>query len=194
MFNLSAAAGLALIALFGVMVFGTKQAFPFFIGNAGSFLISADTLDAKEFNLVPGLDENSNSDGGALPTGELQVGEAVIKGLTIQKQFNVRSVVGDIAQPEWKLSLQSGGDVTIRGSVIKTIGLCGDRFEATTLEIDAAGANTPTYLDDFSLKAANVILTNGAIEASFLSADSLAVGGLSASVTPGGYEKPACLP
>jgi hypothetical protein len=194
MFNISAAAGIGLIALFGAMVFGTNQAFPFFIGNAGSFLISADELDATEFNLVLGVDDNSSESGGALPTGELQVGQATIKGLTIQKAFNVRSVVGDVAQPEWKLTLTTGDDVTLTGSVIRSIGLCGSRFEAGQLEIDAAGANTPTFLDDFSLTSGNVLLIDGAIEATYLATDNLAVSGLSAVVSPGGYEKPACLP
>jgi hypothetical protein len=194
LFNIAAAIGVALIAAFGVMLFSTQQAFPFFIGKAGTFLISGDNLELEGFNLGLGLDDNSSESGGQLPSGEITADVARVSGLVLEKEFNVASVVGNVAQPEWKFRLTTGSEVVIQDVTILASGLCGDSFVAGGLVVDGKGADTPTFTDDFNLSAGSVTLVNGAIEAGYLATDSLSISGLSASVAPGGYDKPDCLP
>ncbi len=194
MFNISAGAAVAIIALFSTLLFSTQQAFPFYIGNAGTFLIGASSMQVDGFELTLGVDENSSESGGGLPTGELSIGSVVIQDMLLEKEFNVASVIGNIAQPQWKLRMTSDSPVNLDGAIINAVGICGETFDAQGLTADASGANTADFTDDFTLRANSVSMTNAGIQAGFLSTNSISLRNLQLSVTPGGYDKPACLP
>jgi hypothetical protein len=194
-FYVSAAAGLGTVGLLVLMVFSTQQAFPLFVGNVGTFLVSGDRLEVTGFQLTPGVDDNSGETGGALPSGELSLDTVVVSGMLIEQEFNVQSVVGQVAQPQWKLRLTSPAETTtLNDATIRISGLCGDTFTATGFEADASGANTPTFVDDFAMRAESMVLTNGALQVGYLSTNSLSLDGVSLAIVPGGYDKPDCLP
>lgn len=194
LFNISAGVGMGLIALFGVMVFTTQQAFPFFIGNAGTFLVAAGSMEVDGFELQLGIDDNSSSSGGQLPSGVLVVDEVSISELVIEKSFNVRSVVGDTAQPDWKLRMTSASPVGLSNATMKVSGLCASSFDGEGVEIDGKGADTPTFVDDFSLSVDKVSLIDAGLQAGYVATSRLSVTDLALSVAPGGYDKPACMP
>ena len=193
-FRISTGLGVGAIAVMAVMFLTAQQAFPFFIGNVGTFMIKADSVQGQNFELTPGIDENSNSNGGQLPTGEIFLEAASIDSLVLEKAFDVSSVIGDIAQTEWKLSLTSSDTVDLGATTINSVGLCAEVFAADGLVVDAKGADTATFVDDIVISSNEVTLTNAGIEAGFLSTGSLTINNLQASVTPGGYDAAACLP
>lgn len=193
-FRVSSGLGIGTILAMAMLFFGAQQAFPFFIGNVGTFMVKADSLTATELGIAPGVDENSNTNGGGLPTGELTATNAVVKGFVLEKTFNVKSVIGDIAQPEWKLQMASTGDVTIAGLRLNAVGVCAATFDAATVTVDGAGANTATFTDDFAIKAESAVLTDAGIQAGYLAANSLRLTNLTLKMVPGGYDKASCLP
>lgn len=193
-FRVSSGLGVAAIAVLSVLFLTAQQAFPFFIGNVGTFMIKADSIEGNGFELALGVDENSNTNGGELPTGELALDSLTIDALVVEKAFDVRSVIGDIAQPEWKLQLTSSAPVDLGDTRINAVGLCADVFDAGNLVIDAKGADTATFTDDFVLASDSLTLTGAGIEAGYLSTGSITITGLQAAVIPGGYDPATCLP
>lgn len=194
-FKLSAGIGVSSIALMAALFLSAQQAFPFFIGNVGTFMVKADTMDAEQFGLTPGIDANSNNTAsGQLPTGEITADSISISGMVMEKVVDVSSVIGDIPQAEWKLQISATSPVTLGNTTLNAVGLCASDFVAENFTFDAMGANTATFTDDFELGADSVSLTDVGIEAGYLATSSLSLSGLTLSMTPGGYDAPDCLP
>lgn len=193
-FRLSSGLGIGSILGMAILFFGAQQAFPFFVGNVGTFMVKVDGLEANNLGIGLAVDENSNSNGSGLPVGELTTTDAKINGFVMEKAFNVKSVIGDIAQPEWKLRMASAGEVSIAGLRLNIVGVCAGGFDASGVTIDTAGANTATFTDDFVLSADKAIITDAGIQASYLAANSLVLTDLNLSFIPGGYDKADCLP
>lgn len=193
-FALTSALGVGLVAALGTLVFATQQAFPFYLGNAGTFMIKAERMDVEGYEMRLAIDSNSSSSGSQLPTGELLTGKTTVTGMILEKAFDVTSVIGNTPEPTWKIRMAAGAPVELNGATIRIVGLCASTFEATGLEVDAAGANTPDFTDDFTLQADTVAATNPGLEAAYMATNSLAISGLTLTVEPGGYDKAACLP
>lgn len=192
-FTVSAAIGLTALALLGTTMLSARTAFPFYVGNVGSFLITGSSLNMDNFNLALGVDDNSGEDGGGLPTGVADLDNAQIADMVLEKEFNVSSIIGRTATPVWKMQMTSTAPVNIQGGVLRMAGLCAEQFVANDFEADAMGANTADFTDDFSLRSSSVQMDQFGLEATYMATSSLRVTGLQMKIVPGGYNLPACM-
>lgn len=192
-FTVSAGAGLLALALLGATMFQARAAFPLYVGNVGSFLITGSQVDMENFVLNLDVDSNSSETGGGLPTGVADLDKVTISDMVLEKEFNVSSVIGQTATPTWKLQMTSTAPVVIQGGLLRISGLCTTEFNATDFEADAMGANTADFTDDFTLRTGSVTMADFGLEATYMATSSLRVTGLTMKVVPGGYNKPTCM-
>jgi hypothetical protein len=195
-FRIVAGAGTGLLAAFTAMVVFAGAAFPFFLGNIGSFLVRADRLEGQSFDLALALDPNSSSSGGNLPAGEISLSNAEIRGLVLEKTFDLGAVLGTGGNATWKLriSVPPTEATTIQNLKLQTVGLCAQTLELSNFNADGKGANTDTVTDDLSIGANSVTIVNAGIEATSLTSTALTLNGVTVEVVNEGYDAPSCLP
>lgn len=194
LYRISIAGGIGAIATMVVLFFGASQAFPFFVGNVGDFMVKGDSMEVSDFKLTLGIDQTSGSNGSQMPAGEMNLGKAVIQNMVLEKAFDAGSAIGNIPQRTWKFRLTVATPVTLEGAVLNSSGLCADTLVASNLEVDGAGAHTGTFVDDFSMTASQLSLQGAGIQATYLAVSSITLNSIKLTVEPGGYDKAACLP
>lgn len=192
-FVASLSAGLVLLAATASAFVASPQAFPFFVGNVGSFTVAADALEADGFALDFEVDENSGSNGGAMPVGELSLNDAVVAELMIKKGFDVSSVIGDIAQAEWVFRLAVPGETRLVGPTVYVAALCAGEMAIGDLVIDGAGTNTATFQDDLRIGGARIAMRDVHIQSTYLAVEALTLNDVVVSLEPGAAAPPGCV-
>ncbi len=174
-----------LLAMFVVALSG-GAAFPFALGNVGSFGVAGATIDTGEpeqpgsFTLAPSIDQNSAPNGGQLPAGEIHMKQALIDGLVLEKTFDLPGGLGT-----WKLQINASGRTKMIDLTLGASQICAESIDFHAVAIDAKGGDP---LSSIKLDAGRVVLTGAGIEATNLRSTGLSLNSLHITVERGGYD------
>lgn len=190
-----AAVAAAIIAVFSILAVSKAWALPLYMGNIGTFTVTTPRIQGTNYDLFLGIDGDSGSDGGSLPTTEQTFDTITLTDMAVQKSIDLSSLLGSAASSgRWNMIIEMDGDTVATDMSLNSPALCADKiFFGSGQTINGSGANTPSdtvegVQDDFLLSGDAIELTNAQIEISYLAAAQMTLNNVNISVNGPGNQ------
>lgn len=176
------AAGVGVVALTVVILTFLLggAAYPVQASNIGTFHVAVDQVDAGDFSLTPAGEGGGDE---ALPAGLAKLGDAssgdrAMRGMVLEKEIDLGSVVPPAEGKVWTLRVASDAPVTGSGITMDSVQLCA--ANSTLSKVNLGGG--------FALEAGAVSLSDLRMKATSLQASSLSIPDLRVEVVPRSYD------